>query len=853
MEAKKLTRQTTTISTTRRRFMARSLMTAAASIATLLSVITAPIAAASTATPNVNTSRTPIVAASAATGNDRVIVTQDQIWISQDRGARWAEVTPKISPNAGALRFAAADFTGTGAMSVIAVEEAATLTYRMLRSYDGGKNWFAAGQLPAIDSAKQHALSFASDTHGWLLVQAASTANFSRATLFRTADGGQSWSALAAPPVAGRILFTSAERGYLAGGATQSQLFTTQDGGASWRAVALPGLVSQSGVTSLSAPALTANGDVTVKAVQQFDGGKVVQRYVLRGDAGGNNDSEWQLVSARNEAIVPSRDKLRARAESANEDALFSGRGSAIEVVNNEVFEISNGVARPLSLPPSLRESAAEAQAKAVVQTTTRGFDVCEAPTVAQMQNWKTNSPYGWTIIYLGGSQRACPQNQLSSAWVSQVFAQGWRVVPTWVGPQSPTTTCTGCTDRISTNATTARQQGRDQAVLAANAAANIGLPVPSIIYYDLERYTNHTAAEEQFISGWVEELRARGHQSGVYSNQDFMPNYEALALKPDAVWIARWFTARPATLPSADSIPGTASTVFTGKRLWQYLGDVSVTYGGLTFGIDENVSNGPTTAPGTPPATPTGLTPGSTASPGPTLSTLSPLFSWTAVSGATNYSVAVRDLSTNTLIVNGTVSTNSFTPALTAGRPYRWAVSACSGAGCSASSAALYVTAPSVVNGACGSANGGLFDVKPTANLCSAGTASAVSGTGGWTWSCSGQFSGTTASCSAEFTGNVAPDIPTALSPGGTVSPGTLLNSKTVKLAWNAMPRAATYGVAVRDMSTNVLVVDTSVTTNSYTTTFLANRIYRWNVNACTVNNVCSVYSGRLYFKTPN
>jgi hypothetical protein len=852
MEAKKLTRQTTTVSTTRTRLVKRSLITAAASIAVLLSMVTANVAMASS-----NTSRTPIVAAASGMGNDRVIVTQDQIWISQDRGVRWADVTPQFAPkfapqfapnNAAALRFAAADFTGTGAMNVVAVEEGATLTYRLLRSYDGGKNWFAAGQLPAIDSAKQHALSFANDAHGWLLVQAASTANFSRAALFRTVDGGQSWSALAAPPVAGRILFTSAERGYLVGGASQSQLFTTQDGGASWQAAALPGLVSQIGVTTLLAPTLTANGDITIKAVQQFDGGKVVQRYVSRGGEGGS-EGQWQLVSSRNEAnVFP-----HTRAESASDDALFNARQSAIEVVNNEVFEITNGVARPLSLPVPLRETAAEAQAKAVVQTTTRGFDVCEAPTVAQMQNWKTNSPYGWTIIYLGGSQRACPQNQLSSAWVSQVFAQGWRVVPTWVGPQSPTTTCAGCGDRISTNSTTARQQGRDQAVLAANAAANIGLPVPSIIYYDLERYTSHTAAEDQFISGWVEELRARGHQSGVYSNQDFMPNYEALALKPDAVWIARWFTTRPTTLPSADSIPGTAGTVFTGKRLWQYLGDVSVTYGGLTFGIDENVSNGPTTAPGTPPATPTGLTPGNTASPGPTLTTLSPLFSWTVVTGATNYSVAVRDLSTNTLIVNGTVSTNSFTPALTAGRPYRWAVSACSGAGCSASSVALYVTAPSAVNGTCGSANGGLFDLKPSTNLCSAGTASAVSGAGGWTWSCSGQFSGTTASCSSEFTGNVAPDVPTALTPGGAVSPGTLLNSKTVKLAWNAMPRAAKYGVAVRDMSTNLLVVDTSVTTNSYTTTFLANRIYRWNVNACTVNNVCSAYSGRLYFKTPN
>jgi hypothetical protein len=39
-----------------------------------------------------------------------------------------------------------------------------------------------------------------------------------------------------------------------------------------------------------------------------------------------------------------------------------------------------------------------------------------------------------------------------------------------------------------------------------------------------------------------------------------------------------------------------------------------------------------------------------------------------------------------------------------------------------------------------------------PVANLCSAGTASAVSGTGPWTWSCGGSNGGTTASCSASL-----------------------------------------------------------------------------------------------------
>ena len=68
-----------------------------------------------------------------------------------------------------------------------------------------------------------------------------------------------------------------------------------------------------------------------------------------------------------------------------------------------------------------------------------------------------------------------------------------------------------------------------------------------------------------------------------------------------------------------------------------------------------------------------------------------------------------------------------------------------------------------SLVNGACGSSNGATLASAPTTNLCSAGTASAVTGTGPWNWTCAGS-GGTTASCSAQPQGGsaVAPTITT-------------------------------------------------------------------------------------------
>lgn len=58
-------------------------------------------------------------------------------------------------------------------------------------------------------------------------------------------------------------------------------------------------------------------------------------------------------------------------------------------------------------------------------------------------------------------------------------------------------------------------------------------------------------------------------------------------------------------------------------------------------------------------------------------------------------------------------------------------------------------------INGACGPANGVVVSSTPSAGLCSAGSNSAVSGTGPWSWSCLGSRGGTTALCSAPLLGS--------------------------------------------------------------------------------------------------
>ena len=70
-------------------------------------------------------------------------------------------------------------------------------------------------------------------------------------------------------------------------------------------------------------------------------------------------------------------------------------------------------------------------------------------------------------------------------------------------------------------------------------------------------------------------------------------------------------------------------------------------------------------------------------------------------------------------------------------------------------------------VSGTCGSSNGQSFSSAPTANLCSSGTASAVTtNTSNYTWNCAGTNGGATAQCSAAKTVTPAPTVTFSAAP---------------------------------------------------------------------------------------
>jgi Concanavalin A-like lectin/glucanases superfamily len=98
------------------------------------------------------------------------------------------------------------------------------------------------------------------------------------------------------------------------------------------------------------------------------------------------------------------------------------------------------------------------------------------------------------------------------------------------------------------------------------------------------------------------------------------------------------------------------------------------------------------------------------------------------------------------------------------------------------AASVAVEQLSAAAVSGTCGTANNVAAATAPTTNLCATGTATPVTGTGPWSWTCNGSGGGTNAGCSAPS--NAPPEC--AASTVATIAHVDLTASMTVANALN-------------------------------------------------------------------
>jgi hypothetical protein len=242
--------------------------------------------------------------------------------------------------------------------------------------------------------------------------------------------------------------------------------------------------------------------------------------------------------------------------------------------------------------------SAPSAVAQPVAGTFTgEGFDACTAPDLPAMTSW-LQSPYRAAAIYIGGVARACAQPNLSAAWVTAVEAEGWRLLPIYVGAQAP---CSDAQARIDPLAAAPQgTQSADDAIADAGALA-LGLGAP--LYYDMEAFPTTdgacVAAVDAFLDAWTRELHAKGWTSGVYTSAGsggvaLTQAYATGVAEPDGLWYADW-DGRDLTTGDPYVVDGT----WPGhRRVHQYRETHTESYGGVALDIDDDAIDGPVAPP---------------------------------------------------------------------------------------------------------------------------------------------------------------------------------------------------------------------------------------------------------------
>lgn len=267
------------------------------------------------------------------------------------------------------------------------------------------------------------------------------------------------------------------------------------------------------------------------------------------------------------------------------------------------------GGRRAILVDPDARERAAEAKAEAsrtaparisaASEYTGLGFDACTAPSRRSMSAW-SSSPYRAIGVYIGGLNRGCSQPNLTASWVAEQTAAGWNLIPTYVGLQAPTSSCTSC---ATLSAAGAASQGIEAADDAVEQAGLVGIGAGSPIYYDMESYTRTASATNAtlaFLGAWTTRLHALGYDSGVYSSSasgiaDLVSRLGTSYPQPDDIWFANWNGRANASDPY---VP--ASAWADHQRIHQYRGGHDETWGGVTINIDNNYVEGATAGAGT-------------------------------------------------------------------------------------------------------------------------------------------------------------------------------------------------------------------------------------------------------------
>lgn len=262
------------------------------------------------------------------TPNTGWAATKKKLFWTNDGGAQWKDVTPKIGPD---RTITSAFYLNSARGWVLLAHKdkenkqtgISEALFELASTDDAGNNW-SLGELVVHDPDPSRGLSaetwldFADAMHGWLLVRVNGNTAMSGGVFLATDDGGVNWRTLGVP-AAGPFRFITPMDGWLDAGANAEAapgLYATRNGGKDWAPVNLeapPGFGARKNPTyALPEFENTHSGSILVTFAEPNDEAPKLTLFTtedggrswsLRGSQT-NGGSSWQTTYAGGEWLA---------------------------------------------------------------------------------------------------------------------------------------------------------------------------------------------------------------------------------------------------------------------------------------------------------------------------------------------------------------------------------------------------------------------------------------------------------------------------------------------------------------------------------------------------------------------
>ncbi|HKY55095.1 MAG TPA: hypothetical protein VJM08_12350, partial [Anaerolineales bacterium] len=270
------------------------------------------------------------------TGSSGWILLDRKLFWTSDAGQTWTEIGPSFPGDASVVDVRFID-SNIGWVLVTLPNPDGSILFQLSQTDDRGTTWttrvlslFESGEIASY--AEKAEMGWFDSQAGWISVKQTSSSNFSLGTLFRTSDGGNSWSRFMLP-VADRTYFSDPLTGWAIGGAANNELFTTQDGGETWKNVSSSD-IALDGQTVLYPPVISGGHGVFVMTKEGTE--NTLNVYTLQ-----NSSDKWSLADQVKMDAQPGLIGLSIL-DPQNFVAVIPGTKSIVRMINGQLDQLEN-------------------------------------------------------------------------------------------------------------------------------------------------------------------------------------------------------------------------------------------------------------------------------------------------------------------------------------------------------------------------------------------------------------------------------------------------------------------------------------------------------------------------------